>query len=83
MEDMMPRAAVLRRKVDSTKSGPMLTSGLLTVAEACGYLRISKWTLYRFIQAGKLKTVKIGSRRLIRMQSILEFVEQHETAVGA
>jgi excisionase family DNA binding protein len=81
MEKLMPRATLLRRAVEGVK--PMPASGMLNVAEACEYLRISKWTLYRLIQDRKLKSVKIGSRRLIRMQSILEFVEQLEAALEA
>src|SRR5690349_17057902 len=42
---------------------------VLTAREACDYLRISKWTLYRLIRSGQIKTMKIGSRRLVRRQS--------------
>jgi excisionase family DNA binding protein len=48
---------------------------LLTVAEACASLRISRWTFYRLIQTGQLKTVKIGSARRVPVAALGEFVE--------
>ena len=38
---------------------------LLTVQEACEALRVSRWQMYEFINAGRLKTVRIGRRRFI------------------
>lgn len=82
MGDITPRAATLREALDSAKPVTLPTGGMLTVSEACQYLRVSKWTLYRLIQNNKLKTVKIGSRRLIRMQTIVEFIDQLEAMLG-
>jgi excisionase family DNA binding protein len=48
---------------------------LLTVAEACASLRISRWTFYRLIQSGQLRTVKIGSARRIPVAALTEFVD--------
>jgi excisionase family DNA binding protein len=48
---------------------------LLTVAEACASLRISRWTFYRLVQGGDLKTVKIGSARRVPVTALREFVE--------
>jgi excisionase family DNA binding protein len=78
MEDTMPRSTALRQALDEPKSQVISGNGMMTVPEACQYLRISKWTLYRLIQSKKIRTVKIGSRRLIRKESIVEFVEQLE-----
>jgi excisionase family DNA binding protein len=82
MGDITPRAAALREALEGAKPVTLPTGGMLTVAEACQYLRISKWTLYRLIQGNKIKTVKIGSRRLIRMQTIVEFIDQLEAMLG-
>jgi excisionase family DNA binding protein len=38
---------------------------LLTVAEACAALRVSRWTLYRLIQTRRLATIRIGTKRLV------------------
>ncbi|SIN36689.1 helix-turn-helix domain-containing protein [Micromonospora cremea] len=43
----------------------MDTSELLTVPEAAARLRISKWMLYNLIRSRRLRSVKIGDRRLI------------------
>ena len=79
MDEVTPKAAVLRQALERGKS-MSATRAMLTVDEACQYLRISKWTLYRLIQAGKLKTLKIGSRRLVRQESLAELVDQLENA---
>jgi excisionase family DNA binding protein len=43
---------------------------LLTVAEACAELRISKWSLYQLIRSRQLVTIKIGSRRVVPMTAL-------------
>lgn len=78
MEEFKPRSTVLRQAIDRSGEPKPSRDAMLTVREACEYLRISKWTLYRFIQAGKLSSVKLGRRRLIRMQSIQEFINRQE-----
>lgn len=80
-EALQPRSKILREALDRAKdTGPAQI--MLTVAEACAHLRISKWSLYRLIQKKELKTVKIGKRRLIRLQTILEFVRRREAEGG-
>jgi excisionase family DNA binding protein len=49
---------------------------LLTVPEACALLRISRWGLYRLIHARQLRTIQIGSRRLIPRASVLELIDK-------
>jgi excisionase family DNA binding protein len=76
IEDTMPRASVLREAMERSKKPDQPMAEILTVAEACSYLRISKWVLYRMIHTKQLRSVKIGRRRLIPMRSIREFIEQ-------
>lgn len=80
MEELQPRSKVLRDALDKSKGNE--AQAMLTVAEACAHLRISKWTLYRLMQSGKLKSVKIGSRRLIPARAITKFIEQLEIEEG-
>lgn len=47
---------------------------LLTVPEACARLRISRWMLYRLIQANQLRTITVGRRRLVPRSAISDFV---------
>jgi excisionase family DNA binding protein len=83
MGDVKPKSAALREAVEGSKGPKPSPSSMLTVTEACEYLRISKYSLYQLIQSGKLPSVKIGSRRLIRMRSIQEFLNRLEAETGA
>ncbi len=49
---------------------------VLTVSEACQRLRVSRWTLYRLIHERKIKTFKLGSRRLIPESAIWTLIDQ-------
>ena len=83
MKDILPRAAALRAVVAPPEDAPAVPAAeMLTVAEAARYLRISKWSLYRLIRSGELKSVKIRSRRLISQRSIQQFVAQLEARPG-
>lgn len=82
MEEMLPKSTTLRTALQRAKQPASPGGGMLTVEEACQYLRISKWTLYRLIQSGTLRTIKIGSRRLIPMQALQDFVGQLESQLG-
>lgn len=39
---------------------------LLTISEVADLLRISRWSVYQLIWSGRLDTLTIGRRRLIR-----------------
>ena len=54
----------------------MDTSELLTVSEAADRLRISKWMLYNLIRSRRLRTVKIGSRRLVPVATLRAFLDE-------
>jgi excisionase family DNA binding protein len=73
-----PKSSILR---NAMKSGPQPLGAreVFTVPEACDYLRISKWTLYRLMNSHKLKTLKIGTRRLIRRDALETLMETLET----
>ena len=82
MGDAIPKSAALRDAIGNPKPTVAGTNAVLTVEEACQYLRISKWTLYRLIQRNELTTMKIGKHRRIRRESLEEFVASCETAHG-
>ena len=50
------------------------------VNEAAGMLSISRRTLYELLRSGELRSIKIGSRRLVRMSDMTEFLQNHEDA---
>ncbi|MET9023092.1 helix-turn-helix domain-containing protein [Actinopolymorpha sp. NPDC004070] len=47
---------------------------LLTTAEAADRLRIGKSTLYDLIRSRRLRTVKIGKRRLVPVDALPEVI---------
>lgn len=51
---------------------------LLTVDEASKYLRVSIRSIYRYIQAGRLKAYKLPAWR-IKEKDIEKFLEKHST----
>lgn len=70
------------RGVDDQHVDLPVNRAVLTAHEACDYLRISKWTLYRLIGGGQIKTMKIGNRRLVRRQSLELYMEEKEAELG-
>ncbi|MES9602181.1 helix-turn-helix domain-containing protein [Actinomadura sp. NPDC000929] len=53
-----------------------MTDLVLTVDEAAERLRVSRWTLYNLIRSNQLRTVKIGRRRLVPVNSLVEYLDQ-------
>lgn len=51
-----------------------------TINEAAQYLRISRAFLYKLIHEGRLKTVKIGKRTIVRAAEIERFLDQQQAA---
>jgi excisionase family DNA binding protein len=51
---------------------------LISIPEACQALGVSRSTTYELIGAGKLETVAIGRRRLIRVSSIRALAGERE-----
>ena len=52
------------------------TDHLLTMQEAAGWLRVSKWSVYSLIHANQLRTIKIGRRRLVSPEALNECIKQ-------
>lgn len=47
-----------------------------TISEAAQYLRISRALLYQLIRDHRIKTVKIGTRTIIRGAELERFLDQ-------
>jgi excisionase family DNA binding protein len=58
----------------------MLTE-LLTTVEVAKTLKVSRATVYKLMQRGELKSVHLGSRRLIRRSDLESFIESLEEAL--
>jgi len=77
---VMPRAEALRTALE--KPTEHATVVLLTIPEACEYLRVSKWTVYRLFDENKLKSVRVRGRRLVPRAEVEHFIAaQAEGAV--
>jgi excisionase family DNA binding protein len=53
---------------------------LLTTVETAQALRISRSTVYKLIERGELKSVHLGSRRLIRRSDLESFIANLEVS---
>lgn len=82
MDGITVKSATPQGEPDDRRLHRLSACAVLTAREACGYLRISKWTLYRLIGAGQIKTMKIGNRRLIRRQSLEAYMDEKEAEQG-
>lgn len=82
-EKQQPRSRALREALGKPKDSTADDQTMLSVREACRRLQVSKWTLYRLMRAGKLASVKIGSRRLISPRAMAEFIRQLEEEAEA
>ncbi len=51
-----------------------------TVNEAAQYLRISRALLYQLIRQGRIKTIKIGARTIIRGAELERFLDREQAA---
>jgi excisionase family DNA binding protein len=52
----------------------------LSITEACALSGVQKDSLYREINAGRLKTAKIKGRRLVRREALKQWLTDQETA---
>ncbi|MCK2213682.1 helix-turn-helix domain-containing protein [Actinomadura sp. ATCC 31491] len=48
---------------------------VLTVDEAAARLRVSRWTLYTLIRSDRLRSFKVGRRRLIEVEALNECIK--------
>jgi excisionase family DNA binding protein len=80
MDGMVPKSAALREALEKArqrKQGHVpVSTAMLTMREACKELRISRWSLYRLINEGRVESVKIGRRRLIPADALADFVRK-------
>ena len=58
------------------------TPVLLNIPEACARLRVSRWTFYQLVRTGRLRTVTVGSRRLVPVANLNRFIEELQQDAG-
>jgi excisionase family DNA binding protein len=47
---------------------------LYEVAEAADVLKVSEWTIWKWLQTGKLRGAKVGDRRVIRESELQRLI---------
>lgn len=52
------------------------TGDRCTVAEACDAVGLGKTKFYELMGAGAVETIAVGRRRLVRVPSLLRFLDQ-------
>ena len=82
-EFQQPRSKALRDALGRARQQKSDEPAMLSVPEACKRLGFSEWMLYQQINTGKLASVKVGSRRLIPLRAITEFIQNLEEQAGA
>lgn len=84
MSYLIPQERKLTMDTTTDLTKPQQQPRILNVTEAAKELRISNWLIYELIRTNQLKTLKIGSRRLIASEDITNFINDlrdkgHET----
>lgn len=74
---------LMMSEADSATTGTM-NKTLLRVGEAADLLSVSRWTIYRWVEEGRLRGAKIGkgSLRIFR-ESIVSLIEKNDCAMAA
>jgi excisionase family DNA binding protein len=57
-------------------TGPGAPDRLLSIDEAAATLGIGRSALYAELGAGRLRTIKVGRRRLVSQAAITEYIER-------
>ena len=55
---------------------------LMTLVEVATYLRLSKDTVYRMAQTGKIPASKVGNQWRFRREEVDAWLEQHKNLPG-
>ena len=67
----------------SNENLPVIGKKLLNISQVCEQLGIGEFTVYKLIHQNRLRSVKIGSRRLVSARAIDEYIalleEEHDT----
>jgi excisionase family DNA binding protein len=50
---------------------------LLSIAQAAGFLGVSRWQIYRLIERGELPAVRVGGRLRFVPEELREYLERN------
>lgn len=60
--------------MSESKINPAVAGGLLSIEEACDFSKLGRSTLYKEMDAGNLSYCKIGRRRMIPKNAIIDWL---------
>ncbi len=66
-----------RMTVESVDAVVVKAPRMLTIAEACAAMRVSKSTLYEMFKAGQLSWVPVGRTRRVPAYDVEHYIERH------
>jgi excisionase family DNA binding protein len=73
-DELRPRSKALREALEWARLHES-EQDLLTIKQACRRLMISRTTLYKQMEDGKLSYLHIGSRRYIPVRAVSKFID--------
>jgi excisionase family DNA binding protein len=65
--------------MDNLKSDKNSDKKILTIDEVANHLRVHRSTISRYAKVGKLKSYRIGNRRLFKESDVWEFFDKQVT----
>lgn len=73
----------MSRKPNEEQVTMMKSRGYLTVREAAETFNVNKWSLYRWMRLGKVKTEKIASTNYVELESLKSHIGEFGLMVAA
>lgn len=65
---------------DELPAAQMVTDRLLTIADVCRLLRVSRTTVWRLMHEHGLRAIRVGGLRRIRQHDLEAWLERHCTS---
>ncbi len=70
-----------RKERDSMEQNENIASEitLLNMKQVMSYLNVSQWIYYKLVNSRQLPTITLGSRKLVRLKALKEYLDSVET----
>lgn len=74
------RPVGLARKASQDQSRARRTGPVLSVAHAATYLDVSRWTVYRLVESGELRSITIGGHKRIALSDLADYLDRRRAS---